>query len=91
MATVRSAFPVTATHHVRTPAPGETGRWPVRSAHLGQQDRGPLRDGLPGCGDDPGWDWSEISKELRKIPGIYRTKEKAEAALMDHIGMQTRK
>ena len=30
------------------------------------------------------------SAELRRIRGIYRTKEGAEAALMDHIGMQTR-
>jgi len=44
----------------------------------------------PGCGDDPGRDWSEISEELRRIRGIYGTKEGAEAALMDHIGMQTR-
>jgi hypothetical protein len=44
----------------------------------------------PGCGDDPGRDWSEISEELRRIRGIYATKEIAEAALMDHIGMQTR-
>ena len=40
---------------------------------------------------DSGWRWSEISEELRRIPGIYRAKEEAEAALMDHIGMQTRK
>jgi hypothetical protein len=44
----------------------------------------------PGCGDDPGRDWSEISEELRRIRGIYATKESAEAALTDHIGMQTR-
>ena len=44
----------------------------------------------PGCGDDPSRDWSEISEELRRIRGIYATKESAEAALMDHIGMQTR-
>jgi hypothetical protein len=44
----------------------------------------------PGCGDDPGRDWSEISEELRRIRGIYGTKEGAETALMDHIGMQTR-
>jgi hypothetical protein len=44
----------------------------------------------PGCGDDPSRDWSEISAELRRIRGIYATKESAEAALWDHIGMQTR-
>ena len=43
-----------------------------------------------GCGDDSGQDWSEISGELGRIRGIYGTKEGAEAALMDHIGMQTR-
>ena len=44
----------------------------------------------PGCGDDPGQDWSEITEELRRIQAIYATKESAEAALMDHIGMQAR-
>ena len=44
----------------------------------------------PTGGDDPSRDWSEISEELRRIRGIYGTKEGAEAALMDHIGMQTR-
>jgi hypothetical protein len=34
--------------------------------------------------------WSEITEELRRIQAIYATKESAEAALMDHIGMQTR-
>jgi hypothetical protein len=51
---------------------------------------GPYEVVCPGCGDDPSRDWSEISAELRRIRGIYRTKEGAEAALMDHIGMQTR-
>jgi hypothetical protein len=51
---------------------------------------GPCEIICPGCGDDPGRDWSEISEELRRIRGIYGTKEGAEAALMDHIGMQTR-
>jgi hypothetical protein len=57
--------------------------------------RGELADGryeivCPGCGDDPDRDWSEISEELRRIRGMYSTKEAAKAALMDHIGMQTR-
>ena len=51
---------------------------------------GPYEIVCPGCGDDPSRDWSEISDELRRIRGIYATKESAEAALMDHIGMQTR-
>jgi hypothetical protein len=51
---------------------------------------GPYEIVCPGCGDDPSRDWSEISEELRRIRGIYATKESAEAALMDHIGMQTR-
>jgi hypothetical protein len=51
---------------------------------------GPYEVICPGCGDDPDRDWSEISAELRRIRGMYRTKEGAEAALMDHIGMQTR-
>jgi hypothetical protein len=51
---------------------------------------GPYEVVCPGCGDDPSRDWSEISEELRRIRGMYRTKEGAEAALMDHIGMQTR-
>jgi hypothetical protein len=51
---------------------------------------GPYEIVCPGCGDDPDRDWSEISEELRRIRGIYSTKEGAEAALMDHIGMQTR-
>jgi len=51
---------------------------------------GPYEIVCPGCGDDPGRDWSEISAELRRIRGIYRTKEGAEAALLDHLGMQTR-
>ena len=44
----------------------------------------------PGCGDDPGPDWSKISEELRRIRGAYATKEGSEAALMDHIRMQMR-
>lgn len=44
----------------------------------------------PGCGDDPDRDWSEVSAELRRIRGSYATKQSAEDALMDHIGMQTR-
>jgi len=51
---------------------------------------GPYEIVCPGCGDDPSRDWSEISEELRRIRGRYGTKEGAEAALMDHIGMQTR-
>jgi hypothetical protein len=51
---------------------------------------GPYEIICPGCGDDPSRDWSEISEELRRIRGIYATKASAEAALMDHIGMQTR-
>jgi hypothetical protein len=51
---------------------------------------GPYEIVCPGCGDDPDRDWSEISEELRRIRGRYSTKEGAEAALMDHIGMQTR-
>jgi pimeloyl-ACP methyl ester carboxylesterase len=52
--------------------------------------QGPYEIVCPGCGDDPSRDWSEISAELRRIRGIYGTKEGAEAALMDHIGMETR-
>jgi hypothetical protein len=51
---------------------------------------GPYEIVCPRCGDDPSRDWSEISEELRRIRGMYDTKESAEAALMDHIGMQTR-
>jgi hypothetical protein len=51
---------------------------------------GPYEIICPACGDDPSRDWSEISEELRRIRGIYGTKEGAEAALRDHIGMQTR-
>jgi hypothetical protein len=50
---------------------------------------GPDEIVCPGC-DDPGRDWSEISEDLRRIRGMYSTKQGAEAALMDHIGMQTR-
>jgi hypothetical protein len=53
-------------------------------------DEGPYEVICPACGDDPDRDWSEISEELRRIRGIYGTKAGAEAALMDHIGMQTR-
>jgi len=56
----------------------------------GNTAAGPYEIVCPGCGDDPSRDWSEISEELRRIRGIYATKESAEAALMDHIGMQTR-
>jgi hypothetical protein len=51
---------------------------------------GPYEIICPGCGDDPSRDWSDISEELRKIRGMYATKEGAEAALLDHKGMQTR-
>jgi hypothetical protein len=51
---------------------------------------GPYEIICPGCGDDPDRDWSDISAELRRIRGIYSTKKGAEAALMDHLGMQTR-
>jgi hypothetical protein len=56
----------------------------------GNTGEAPYEIVCPGCGDDPGRDWSEISEELRRIRDIYRTKESAEAALMDHLGMQTR-
>ena len=52
--------------------------------------QGPYEVVCPGCGDDPSRDWSEISEELRRIRGMYATKAGAEAALMDHIGMETR-
>ena len=51
---------------------------------------GPYEIVCPGCGDAPGRDWPEISGDLRRIRGRYATKEGAEAALMDHIGRQTR-
>jgi hypothetical protein len=51
---------------------------------------GPYEIVCPGCGDDPDRDWSEISAELRRIRGIYSTRAGADAALMDHIGMETR-
>jgi hypothetical protein len=66
-------------------ADGPPGRHPQGSAA-----EGPYEIVCPGCGDDPGRDWSEISEELRRIRGSYATKQSAEAALMDHIGMQTR-
>jgi hypothetical protein len=62
------------------------------SGQRGQDNsaEGPYEIVCPGCGDDPDRDWSEISEELRRIRGIYATRQSAEAALMDHIGMQTR-
>jgi hypothetical protein len=56
----------------------------------GDTTAGPYEIVCPGCGDDPDRDWSEVSEELRRIRGIYATKQSAEDALMDHIGMQTR-
>jgi hypothetical protein len=56
----------------------------------GNATEGPYEIVCPGCGDDPDRDWSEVSEELRRIRGIYATKQSAEDALMDHIGMQTR-
>jgi hypothetical protein len=50
---------------------------------------GPYEIVCPGCGDDPGRDWSEISGELRRIRGLYGTKEDTKAPLMDHIGRPT--
>jgi hypothetical protein len=45
----------------------------------------------PGCGGDPGRDWSEISGELRRIWGVHATNEGEEAGLMGrHIGTQMR-
>jgi len=51
---------------------------------------GPYEIVCPGCGDDPDRDWSEISAELRRIRGIYGTMARANAALMNPIGMETR-
>jgi len=57
---------------------------------VGQHDRGPVRGRLPGMRrrSEPGLvrDLLGTAQNL----GIYGTKEGAEAALMDHIGMQTR-
>ena len=47
---------------------------------------GPYEVVCPGRGDDPSRDWSQISEKLRRIRGIYSTKEGAEAALVDHVG-----
>ena len=62
------------------------------SGHVVQDNttEGPYEIICPACGDDPSRDWSVISEELRRIRGIYGTREGAEAALRDHIGMQTR-
>jgi hypothetical protein len=51
---------------------------------------GPFEIVCPGCGDDPDRDWSEVSEELRRVRGEYATKKDAEAALEDHLGMETR-
>jgi hypothetical protein len=67
------------------PAGGQPGRRAPGSA-----TEGTYEIVCPGCGDDPDRDWSEISEELRRIRGSYATKQSAEDALMDHIGMQTR-
>lgn len=67
------------------PASGPAGQGPQ-----GNTAEGTYEIVCPGCGDDPDRDWSQISEELRRIRGSYATKAGAEAALMDHIGMQTR-
>jgi len=46
--------------------------------------QGPYEIVCPGCGDDPSRDWSEISAELRRIRGMYATKEGAERAYGSH-------
>ncbi len=53
-----------------------------------QSTIGPWEIICPGCGDDPSWDWSEVSPELRKVRGVYATAEDAREALMEHLGMQ---
>ena len=91
MATVRSGVPGhdDGTAFVR-PRRGEPGEGPSGQRARDHAPEGPYEIICPGCGDDPNRDWSEISEELRRVRGIYGTKEGAEAALMDHLGMQTR-
>ena len=91
MATVRSGVPGhdDGTAFVR-PRRGTSADGPSGQRVQDNTAEGPYEVICPVCGDDPGRDWSEISEELRRIRGIYGTKEGAEAALMDHIGMQTR-
>jgi hypothetical protein len=72
------------------PRQGKPADGPSGQRMQGSTAEGPYEIVCPGCGDDPGRDWSEISEELRRIRGTYATRESAEAALMDHIGMQTR-
>jgi hypothetical protein len=69
---------------------GEVGPGPVRSALQDNTAEGPYEVICPRCGDDPSRDWSQISGEPRRTRTIDGAKEGAEAALMDHIGMQTR-
>jgi hypothetical protein len=91
MATVRSGVPGhdDGTAFVR-PHRGKSVDGPSDQRVKDDTAEGPYEVICPACGDDPGRDWSEISEELRRIRGIYGTKAGAEAALMDHIGMQTR-
>jgi len=91
MTTVRSGVPGhdDGTAFVR-PRRGKPADGPSGQRVQDHTTEGPYEIICPGCGDDPSRDWTEISEELRRIRGIYGTKEGAEAALMDHIGMQTR-
>ena len=74
----------------RPGVPGHDGGAAFVRPRRAKPAEGPYEIVCPGCGDDPSRDWSEISDELRRIRGIYATKQSAEAALMDHVGMQTR-
>jgi hypothetical protein len=49
---------------------------------------GPWEIICPGCGDDTGRDWSEVSPQLRAVRGVHPTADDAEAAFMDHFGMR---
>jgi hypothetical protein len=91
MATVRSGVPGhdDGTAFVR-PRRGKPADGPSGPHRQGNAAEGRYEIVCPGCGDDPDRDWSEVSEELRRIRGIYATKQSAEDALMDHIGMQTR-
>ena len=91
MTTIRSSVPGhdDGTAFVRL----RRGNWPMTRQARGcrtTRARARMRSSARDVATNRARDWSEISGELRRIRGMYGTKKGAEAALMDHIGMQTR-
>jgi hypothetical protein len=61
---------------------------PARGYVWDMTSEGPYEVICPACGDDPSWNYSDISPELQAIRGNHATAEVGRAALEEHIGIR---